>query len=40
MEYVGDDDSDSSSSSSDYSDYRINGKAGESQHVSREDTVK
>lgn len=40
VEYVGDDDSDSSSSSSDYSDYRINGKAGESQHVSREDTVK
>lgn len=39
VEYVGDD-SDSSSSSSDYSDYRINGKAGESQHVSREDTVK
>jgi len=39
VEYVGDDDSDSSSSSSDYSDYRINGKAGESQHVSREDTV-
>lgn len=38
VEYVGDDDSDSSSSSSDYSDYRINGKAGESQHVSREDT--
>lgn len=40
VEYVGDDDSNSSSSSSDYSDYRINGKAGESQHVSREDTVK
>lgn len=40
VEYVGDDDSDSSNSSSDYSDYRINGKAGESQHVSREDTVK
>lgn len=40
VEYVGDDDSDSSSSNSDYSDYRINGKAGESQHVSREDTVK
>lgn len=40
VEYVGDDDSDSSSSSSNYSDYRINGKAGESQHVSREDTVK
>lgn len=40
VEYVGDDDSDSSSSSDDYSDYRINGKAGESQHVSREDTVK
>ena len=40
VEYVGDDDSDSSSSSSDYSDYRINGKAGESQHMSREDTVK
>lgn len=40
VEYVGDDDSDSSSSSSDYSDYRINGKADESQHVSREDTVK
>lgn len=40
VEYVGDADSDSSSSSSDYSDYRINGKAGESQHVSREDTVK
>lgn len=40
VEYVGDDDSDSSSSGSDYSDYRINGKAGESQHVSREDTVK
>lgn len=40
VEYFGDDDSDSSSSSSDYSDYRINGKAGESQHVSREDTVK
>lgn len=40
VEYVGDDDSDSSSSSSGYSDYRINGKAGESQHVSREDTVK
>ena len=40
VEYVGDDDSDSSGSSSDYSDYRINGKAGESQHVSREDTVK
>ena len=40
VEYAGDDDSDSSSSSSDYSDYRINGKAGESQHVSREDTVK
>ena len=40
VEYVGDDDSDSSSSSSDYSDYRINGKAGKSQHVSREDTVK
>lgn len=40
VEYVGDDDSDSSSSSSDFSDYRINGKAGESQHVSREDTVK
>ncbi|EIC80585.1 Hypothetical protein PS4_27116 [Streptococcus salivarius PS4] len=40
VEYVGDDDSDFSSSSSDYSDYRINGKAGESQHVSREDTVK
>lgn len=40
VEYVGDDDGDSSSSSSDYSDYRINGKAGESQHVSREDTVK
>lgn len=40
VEYIGDDDSDSSSSSSDYSDYRINGKAGESQHVSREDTVK
>lgn len=40
VEYVGDDDSDSSSSSSDYSDYRINGKAGESQRVSREDTVK
>ena len=39
VDYVGDD-SDSSSSSSDYSDYRINGKAGESQHVSREDTVK
>lgn len=40
VEYVGDDDSDSSSSSSDYSNYRINGKAGESQHVSRENTVK
>ena len=40
VEYVGDDDSDSSSSSSDYSDYRINGKAGESQNVSRENTVK
>ena len=40
VEYVGDDDSNSSSSSSDYSDYRINGKAGESQHVSREVTVK
>ncbi len=40
VEYVGDDDSDSSSSSSDYSNYRINGKAGESQNVSRENTVK
>ena len=30
VEYVGDD-SDSSSSGSNYSDYRINGKAGESQ---------
>ncbi len=39
VEYVGDD-SDSSSSGSNYSDYRINGKAGESQKVSREDTVK
>lgn len=40
VEYVGDDDSDSSGSGSNYSDYRINGKAGESQKVSREDTVK
>ncbi|EQC71674.1 hypothetical protein HSISS2_2080 [Streptococcus sp. HSISS2] len=39
MEYIGDD-SDSSGSGSNYSDYRINGKAGESQHVSRENTVK
>ena len=38
VEYVGDD-SDSSSSGSNYSDYRINGKAGESQNVSRENTV-
>ncbi len=35
VEYVGDDDSDSN-----YSNYRINGKAGESQNVSRENTVK
>ena len=40
VEYVDDDDSDSSGSGSNYSDYRINGKAGESQKVSREDTVK
>jgi len=39
VEYVGDD-SDSSGSSSNYSDYHINGKAIESQKVSREDTVK
>ena len=39
VEYVGDD-SDSSSNGSNYSDYRINGKAGESQNVSRENTVK
>lgn len=39
VEYVGSDDTSSSSGAS-YSDYRINGKAGESSNVSREDTVK
>ena len=38
VEYVGDNQSSSSGGSS-YSDYRINGKAGESSNVSRENTV-